>query len=347
MQADECGEGRGNPVSHSWRFSRLKGYGCHLELTAEAKAQGQLSPWGRGNEVAFGGLLPELTHGFHLGGSNSGICEFTGLFLALASIDADPVLRAMFQSVQVIVELDNLECVIALSTGAVGGGGTLVKSSLLLAVLNYAYQWQCRFHFRHVAGVLNKADAPSRVKVYAGTRLCRRTLAWLWRNNPKGVFTMDAMASHATAFVPPGYEGYGEPEKYLAYYSLSYDPFSVGRDVFTQNVAERDGVREYMYVNPPHALARAVVMYFAEARACALFVLPLLAEPLPFWWQEYVERYSVWKSVLPMSCSEYRLNGGWRPCDRPLAQVACILDFTECGEGEYAVRAREFQTLQI
>jgi hypothetical protein len=327
-------------------FVRLKGYGCHIELTEEAKARGRLAPWGEGNEVAFGGLLPELTHGFHLGGSNSGICEFTGLFLVLASIDADPVLRAMFQTVQVIVELDNLECVIALNTGSVGGGGTLVKSSLLLAVLNFAYQWQCRFHFRHVAGVLNKADAPSRVELYAGTRLCRKTLAWLWSNNPGGAFTMDAMASHATAFVPPGYEGYREPERYLAYYSLSYDPCSAGRGVFTQDVAERAGVREYMYVNPPHALARAVVTYFAEARARALFVLPLLPEPLPFWWQEYVVRYSTWTSVLPMSCSEYRRNGGWWPCERPLAQVACILDFTECKIGEYVERAREFRTLQ-
>ena len=129
----------------------LKGYGCHLELTPEAKEAGLASPWGVGNEMAFGGLLPELVFGFHLGGSNSGICEFTGLFLSLAAIDANPELRRAFMNVFIQVELDNEECVIALNKMAVGGAGTLIKSELLLAVMSFGHKWQSMFKFRHVA----------------------------------------------------------------------------------------------------------------------------------------------------------------------------------------------------
>ena len=119
--------------------------------TPEAKEAGLASPWGVGNEMAFGGLLPELVFGFHLGGSNSGICEFTGLFLSLAAIDANPELRRAFMNVFIQVELDNEECVIALNKMAVGGAGTLIKSELLLAVMSFGHKWQSMFKFRHVA----------------------------------------------------------------------------------------------------------------------------------------------------------------------------------------------------
>ena len=179
----------------------------------------------------------------------------------------------------------------------------------------------------YCSGVLNKADLPSREEQYAGTRLDREVLRELWKS--VGPFTWDAFASEATAFIPPGWEGYPIPECYLDYFSLSEDRYSKGTDCFTQNVAERDGVEEFMYANPPHVCARAAVLFFAESRARALFVLPLPEIPAPYWWDELVVRYATWQRVLPVTCNEYRVNGGWAASSRPMAQIACVLDFRD------------------
>jgi hypothetical protein len=124
-----------------------------IRLTPTAKEAGVRAPWGHDEPFAFGQLLPEMLFGCHMGGINSGIGEWAGLWITLAAIDSDPVLRRLFENCIVSVKMDNAEVVASMNSGAVGGAGTLVKSEILLAVLHFMWRWNCKFQFTHVPGI--------------------------------------------------------------------------------------------------------------------------------------------------------------------------------------------------
>ena len=316
----------------------LSAFGGYLELTPDALAAGRHAPWGPDHSYAFGQLLPDEVFGFHLGGSNSGITEMTGLWLTLAAIASQPHLLALFRNKFVRIGLDNQEAVTAYNSGAVSGEGCLVKAELVVAVLHFMWDWNCIFQFRHVKGIHNRADAPSRDRVYHGTRLRRDLFCQLWEKVPCEVhFTRDACSSLAAAMCPPGWEHFPVPERYLSYYSHVPDMHSAGVDVFAQDVAHRsDGTEEFCYVNPPQSMARAMVTHFYEARARALFLLTPPPPPTPWWWSALIPTHCQWEWRLPDDNSEYRCDiAGWRAVTRRVPLTAYLLDFRGAGSGRY------------
>ena len=297
-----------------------------IRITEAAKLAGAESPWGHDQSFAFGQLLPEMLFGCHLGGINSGIGEWAGLWITLAAIDNSPELRALFENMIVSVKMDNMEVVCSMNSGAVGGSGTLIKNEILLAVLNYSWKWNSKFIFTHVPGIDNVADEPSRLKKYRGTKLRAETIAMLYNENPHGYFTCDAMSSLATAWTPPGWEARPEPDRYLPYYTIGPDIYTSGVDCLAQNVREIDGVPAFCYVNPPHRLLPAVLQFFSESRAIALFVLPDRHQE--WWWPDYVTSACVWRRTLGTGQSQYRCKkAGWRTTETPMMLRAYLLDY--------------------
>ena len=295
-------------------------------LTEEAKAAGIAAPWGHDEGYAFGQMLPEMLFGCHLGGINSGIGEWAGLWITCAAIDHTPHLRELFMNTIVSVKMDNMEVVCSMNSGAVGGTGTLIKNEILLAVLHYSWRWNAKFVFRHVPGIDNPADAPSRARQFRGTRLKPSTIAMLYNENPYSYFTADAMSSFATAWTPPGWEAREKPDCFLPYYSIGPDLYSSGVDCFAQNVGEVGGVPAFCYVNPPHCMLQATLQFFAESRAIALFVLP--DRHREWWWTEYVSSACQWQLTLGERETQYRCKDrGWRATTTPLMLRAYILDY--------------------
>ena len=140
------------------------------------------------------------------------------------------------------------------------------------------------------------------------------------------------MSSYATAQSPPGWEKREEPHNFLRYYSIGPDIYSAGVDVFSQNVRGRAGVWEFLYINPPHNVARAVVLFFAGSRARALFVLPDCSNQ--WWWPTYVTPYITWQYTLGTSHTEYRCKlKGWLPTTRNRVLTAYVLDFRHRARG--------------
>jgi hypothetical protein len=299
-----------------------------LLLTEEAKAAGIASPWGANTSVAFGQLLPEMLFGCHLGGINSGIGEWAGLWITFAAIDNDPHLRSLVVNKIVSVKMDNQEVVSSMNSGAVGGAGTLIKNEILLAVLHFMLEWNCQFVFTHVPGIDNLADAPSRAEEFGGIMLNPATFEWLYRDNPVGPFDFDCMSSFACAQRPPGWEARGKPDCFLPYYSIGPDPYAAGVDCFAQDVRGPGVVTWFNYVNPPHCMLESTVLFFAESRAHALFILPDCRHE--WWWPEYVVPYCTWQSTLGKYEARYRCKlAGWRATKQPVLLTAYILDFRD------------------
>ena len=203
-----------------------------------------------------------------------------------------------------------------------------MKNAIVLAILHFMWAWNAHFNIYHVPGVLNHADAPSRDSQYRGTRLIPRLFDMIWRSVPTGdAITVSAFDSIATAHVPPGWEHLPPPRNLLRYFSLGPDPYSSGVNCFAQSVTF-----EFCYANPPLALARAAVVFFAESKARAVFVLSPPEGVPPWWWSELVVPFCRWKCPLPLRNSEYRhSHRGWVDVEahRRVKLSVYLLDFTD------------------
>ena len=136
----------------------LKQNGMLLELTEEARAAGEMAPWGENRTYEFGQLLPGTVFDIDMADTNSGICGMTGLWATPASINNTPWLLELFQNTRISIGIDNFELVNSFNRGGVSGVGTLLKVQLITAMVYFMWSWNCVFNVYHVPGVDNRAE---------------------------------------------------------------------------------------------------------------------------------------------------------------------------------------------
>ena len=268
-------------------------------------------------DILFGGVVPEHVMSVHVAKCNTGVVELSGFVISLRIVDRHPHLRVRYTDQHADFFLDNLEDVLLLRTGKVGGVHTVQKVQLMLEAHHFIESWNCTGHFYHIASALNPADEDSRKLCPGEIRLCRQLFLRLWEQS--GPFDVDCFASEATQQHCPR----GDPVPHI---SRTYDAASRAINFFAQHWDRTPSERERLCLNPPFVLAPAVVRVLRRGRAHGVILVPAAPHPLPAW-MLLLTRYSVRQWILPPPHGTARRPEGFVPLDSEVGLRAYDFDF--------------------
>jgi hypothetical protein len=248
--------------------------------------------------TAFGGTLPSTLHGVNLLLQPIGVGELAAAVIGLETLEASPGLARRVAGLYLDLKIDNLEVVLLVNTGRIGGVSTLEKIVLAKALFASACRLGVRLRCTHIPTALNLADVPSRAAEHADLRLVAALYARLRRRcpaDPEIDWFASRAAHHCRAYV----------SRYPDRAALGDDAFS-----FRWDRDPRTGRAAVGYWAAPYPLARQVCEKLLRDRAVGLVVLPLVSAPLPSW-RARLERRVRWREVLPVHYAEVRRSGGW------------------------------------
>ena len=268
-------------------------------------------------DILYGGVVPEYVMDVYVAKCNTGVVELSGFVISLRIVDRHLHLRIRYADKHADFFLDNLEDVLLLRSGKVGGVYTVQKVQLMLEVHHFLDSWNCTGHFHHIASALNPADDDSR-KLYSG-EIClhRRLFLGLWERC--GPFDVDCFASEATRQYRPD----GTP---LPYISRTYDVASRAINFFSQSWDRTPADRERLYLNPPFVLTPVVIRVLCQSRAHGVILTQELPHPLPAWCL-LLERHTVRRWRLPPPHSKARRPEGFVTLDSSVGLLAYEFDF--------------------
>jgi hypothetical protein len=285
-----------------------------------------------GNALIFGMTLPDIVgrggdESVSILGSNTGTTELAGMLVTIQAVDRVPELRRYFENHRVTFWMDNLEDVLIMRGGAIGGLYSLAKRAIALSLMSVFDQWNTLATFDHVRSADNGADEPSRGLLWRSLRLQPSEFHRLWRL--WGPFDLDAMSSVAC-------EQYGPLGEIIPYLSRSLDPRASGIGVFAHDVSklinlngttESDpGQRCRVYVNPPFVMLPAVLRHLQDCGAAGVLVLPAYPEPVPSWLSRAQRSFLAVHAVSPHSV-QIRGRNGWEEFHSSPPLVAVRFDF--------------------